>query len=100
MHSSIQRRALLVLTAALAVPAVALAQAYPTKPVRLIVPYAAGGGTDFFARTVAGKLGEQLGQTIVVDNKPGAATIIGGDAAAKAAPDGTPRWSPTAPRWR
>ena len=88
MHSSIQRRALLVLTAALAVPAVALAQAYPTKPVRLIVPYAAGGGTDFFARTVAGKLGEQLGQTIVVDNKPGAATIIGGDAAAKAAPDG------------
>ena len=66
----------------------AVAQTYPTKPVRLIVPYAVGGGTDFFARTVGGKLGEQLGQTILVDNRPGAATIIGAEAAAKSAPDG------------
>ena len=64
------------------------AQTYPSKPVRLIVPYAAGGGTDFFARTVGAKLGEQLGQPIVVDNKPGGATIIGAEAAARSAPDG------------
>ncbi|PZQ78446.1 MAG: ABC transporter substrate-binding protein [Variovorax paradoxus] len=66
----------------------ALAQPYPAKPIRLIVPYAAGGGTDFFARTVGQKLAEGLGQPVIIDNKPGAATIIGGDAAAKASADG------------
>lgn len=90
MHSRTRRLTLAIAaSAALALPAAsALAQAYPNKPVRLIVPYAAGGGTDFFARTVGGKLGEQLGQTIIVDNKPGAATIIGAEAAARSAPDG------------
>ena len=90
MRSQTRRLALrisAVVTIAAAV-APALAQTYPTKPIRLIVPYAVGGGTDFFARTVGGKLGELLGQTILVDNRPGAATIIGAEAAAKSAPDG------------
>jgi len=64
------------------------AQGYPNKPVRLIVPYAAGGGTDFFARTVGSRIQEQLGQTVVIENKPGASTIIGAEAAAKSPPDG------------
>ncbi len=64
------------------------AQGYPNKPVRLIVPYAAGGGTDFFARTVGSRIQEQLGQVIVIENKPGASTIIGAEAAAKSPPDG------------
>ncbi|NUZ06541.1 Bug family tripartite tricarboxylate transporter substrate binding protein [Piscinibacter koreensis] len=90
---SSSRRLTLLLPAALALASTlgttpAVAQGYPTKPVRLIVPYAAGGGTDFFARTVGGKLGEQLGQTIVVENKPGAATIIGAEAAAHSPADG------------
>ena len=91
MHSRTRRLTLTLAagTALALLPAAgALAQSYPAKPIRLIVPYAAGGGTDFFARTVSGKLSEQLGQTIIVDNKPGAATIIGADAAAKSPPDG------------
>jgi tripartite-type tricarboxylate transporter receptor subunit TctC len=64
------------------------AQVYPAKPVRLIVPYPAGGGTDFFARAVGAQLSQQLGQQIVVENRPGAATIIGAEAVAKSAPDG------------
>lgn len=64
------------------------AQAYPTRPVRLIVPFAAGSGTDIIARIVSQKLGEALGQQIVVDNRPGANGIIAADAAAKAAADG------------
>jgi tripartite-type tricarboxylate transporter receptor subunit TctC len=66
----------------------ALAQSYPNKPVRLIVPYPAGGGTDFFARLVGGKMSEFLGQQIVVENRPGAATIIGAEAAARSPADG------------
>jgi tripartite-type tricarboxylate transporter receptor subunit TctC len=90
VHSRTRRLTVVVAAAvAVALPfAGACADSYPTKPVRLIVPYAAGGGTDFFARTVGQKLGEGLGQTVVVENKPGAATIIGADAAAKSAPDG------------
>jgi len=64
------------------------AQAYPAKPIRLIVPYPPGGGTDFFARLVGAKMSEHIGQPIVVENRPGAATIIGAEAAARAAPDG------------
>jgi tripartite-type tricarboxylate transporter receptor subunit TctC len=75
------------LAAAFASPA-AHAQVYPAKPIRLIVPYPAGGGTDFFARAVGAQLSQQLGQQIVVENRPGAATIIGAEAAAKSAPDG------------
>ena len=66
----------------------ALAQAYPTKSIRLIVPFPAGGATDLFARTVSQKLGERLGQTVVVDNKPGAGGTLGADLAAKAPADG------------
>ena len=66
----------------------AQAQNYPGKPIRLVVPFPAGGATDIFARAVSQKLGEKLGTTIVVDNKPGAGGIIGSDIAAKAAPDG------------
>src|SRR3954471_24952557 len=64
------------------------AQTYPTKPVRIIVPYAPGGNTDFTARAVAEKLTEAFKRQVVVDNRPGAATNIGSDLVAKAAPDG------------
>ncbi len=64
------------------------AQAYPTKPIRLIVPYPPGAGTDIIARTVGQKLGEVLGQQVVVDNRGGGGGVIGADAAAKSPPDG------------
>ncbi|MGZ5178126.1 MAG: Bug family tripartite tricarboxylate transporter substrate binding protein [Burkholderiales bacterium] len=65
-----------------------MAQAYPNRPVRLIAPYGAGGSYDLIARIVAQKLGEQLGQQVIVDNRPGAAGRIGMETAVKAAPDG------------
>jgi tripartite-type tricarboxylate transporter receptor subunit TctC len=68
--------------------AAAWAQAWPSKPIRLIVPYAAGGPGDVIARVVAKKAGEDLQQTILVDNKGGAGGTLGVDAALKAAPDG------------
>lgn len=64
------------------------AQSYPTKPVRLIVPFPAGGATDLFARTLSQKLGEKLGAALVVENRPGAGGTLGSDLAAKASPDG------------
>jgi tripartite-type tricarboxylate transporter receptor subunit TctC len=66
----------------------AAAQSYPDRPMRIIVPNSAGGGTDAFARIVAQKLGEAWGQTVVVDNKPGAQGNLGTALGAKAAPDG------------
>jgi tripartite-type tricarboxylate transporter receptor subunit TctC len=66
----------------------AQAQNYPTKPVRLIVPFAPGGGNDTVARAIAQQLTTALGQSVVVDNKAGAGGIIGADLAAKAPPDG------------
>ena len=64
------------------------AQDYPTRPIRLIVPYPAGGPTDFVGRTVAQKLSESLGQQVVVDNRAGAAAMIGHELGAKATPNG------------
>ena len=75
-----------VLLSAFAVEAAA--QNYPARPIRLIVPYPAGGPTDFVGRTVGQKLSQLLGQQIVVDNRPGAGTIIGSELVARAAPDG------------
>jgi tripartite-type tricarboxylate transporter receptor subunit TctC len=66
----------------------AMAQSFPTRPVRMIVPYPAGGGTDIISRTVAQKLGEKWGQQVIVDNRAGANGIIGTDLAAKSKPDG------------
>lgn len=74
--------------AALGLPMASAQGSYPNKSIRLIVPYPPGGGTDIVARLVAQKLTQSLGQQIVVENKPGASTIIGIDAVAKAAPDG------------
>ena len=65
-----------------------LAQTYPSRPIRLIVPYAAGGGTDISARVIAQHMAESMGQPVIVDNKPGAGTLLGTTIVAKAAPDG------------
>ena len=70
-----------------AVPATA-ADRYPERPIRLIVPFAPGGGTDITARIVAEPMGQTLGETIVVDNRPGAGSIIGCEIAARSTPDG------------
>ncbi len=62
--------------------------AWPARPVRLVVPYPPGGGTDYFARIVGGAMEKRLGQPIIIENRPGAATIIGADVVAHAPPDG------------
>ena len=82
------RRILLAALCAAALAAPAVAQPYPSKPIHLIVPYPAGGGTDFFARLVGMKMSELIGQPIIIENKPGAATNLGADYVAKAQPDG------------
>ena len=81
-------RAMSALTLCFASLGLAQAQGYPTKPVRLIVPFPAGGATDLFARTLSQKIGEKLGQSLVVENRPGAGGTLGSDLAAKASPDG------------
>lgn len=79
----------LAMLAAMLIPAAAQAQApYPTKPMRLIVPYPPGGTTDFVARELAGRIGEAMGYQIVIDNRPGAGTLIGLALGARAAADG------------
>ena len=81
-------RASLVVAAMLAGPPMALAQQYPTKPVRIIVPFAPGGGSDFIARFMAQRLTAALGQQVIVENKPGAGGVLGIDAGIKSPPDG------------
>jgi tripartite-type tricarboxylate transporter receptor subunit TctC len=82
------RFSLAVMALAAPAPAVLSQQAFPTHPIRLIVPYPAGGATDVVARIVAEKMSEELGQQIYVDNRPGAGTMIGASAVARSAPDG------------
>lgn len=88
-----RRRCLQILAATALLPTLALLPtvaraAWPDKPLRIVVPYAAGGFTDILSRLLATRLGERLGQPVVVENKPGAATMLGADAVAKSPPDG------------
>ena len=89
-----RRRCGLALLALLALPVAptwaqpAAAQDYPSRPVRIIVPFAPGGSADVFGRFIAQRLQESLGQGFIVDNRPGAGSVIGTDAVAKSAPDG------------
>ena len=75
-------------TAPLVAQAQSSASGYPTKPIRLVVPFPAGGATDIFARTLSQKLGEKIGATVVVENKPGAGGTLGSDLVAKSSADG------------
>jgi len=81
-------RVLLAALALTALPAATRADDYPSRPIRIIVPFAAGGPADVYARVIGQRLQGTLGQPIVIDNRPGAGSIIGTDAVAKAAPDG------------
>jgi tripartite-type tricarboxylate transporter receptor subunit TctC len=81
-------QAVLAVICAAGISSLALAQAFPTKPIKLVVPFAPGAGTDTVARLVGQKLGESLGQPVVIENKTGASGAIGADYVAKAEPDG------------
>src|SRR5919109_3340363 len=78
----------LIVATSLLLPFAAAAQAWPTKPVKIIVPFAAGGATDVVARLLAQKLSDAWGQSVVVENRAGAGGNIGADAVAKSPPDG------------
>jgi tripartite-type tricarboxylate transporter receptor subunit TctC len=91
----LQRRSLLVAAGALAVGAFAMTPAWsqsatwnPTRPIKMVVPFAPGGGADVSARAVVDKLGQKLGQVVIIDNRAGAGGTLGGEAAFRAAPDG------------
>ncbi len=93
MHASIRTFAVLVAAVAtamlaLAAPAAHAQADYPTRPIKLILPFPPGGGADLTARSLAQKMGETMGQSIVVENKPGANGALGTEAVAKSAPDG------------
>jgi tripartite-type tricarboxylate transporter receptor subunit TctC len=83
-----RRRALLLALAAQGVAGRVLAADYPTRPIRFIVPYAPGGGADAVARILGRRVGDSLGQSILIENKGGAGSILGTDLVAKSAPDG------------
>lgn len=88
MDRSFARRGLIAALVAMAAAFSAQAQDYPTRPVRIIVPFAPGGSADVFGRFIAQRLQEATGQSFVVDNRPGGGSVIGTDAVAKSAPDG------------
>ena len=79
---------IMLLTLSVGAVSAAWSQAYPNKPLKIVVPFGAGGVADLTARTVAQKLGENLGQSIVIENKPGAGGVVATDSVAKSAPDG------------
>ncbi|HSV44677.1 MAG TPA: tripartite tricarboxylate transporter substrate-binding protein, partial [Ramlibacter sp.] len=79
---------LIALTALMGGPSLHAQAAFPSKPVTIVVPYGAGGGADFFARAIALKMGEKLGQPVIVENKPGAGSAIAASDVARATPDG------------
>ena len=83
------RAALAVLSVSgLLLPSLAIAQTYPTKAIRLIVPFPPGGSTDLTGRVLGAKLGETFGQQVIVENRPGASGMIGNELVARATPDG------------
>ena len=89
--TGMKRRGFVAATAGLSLglaPAIVRAQDYPTKSVRVVVPYPAGGGTDIVARLIVPRLAERWKQTVLIDNKGGASGILGSEIVAKAAPDG------------
>jgi tripartite-type tricarboxylate transporter receptor subunit TctC len=90
MYRPLRRKALLTLTAAVALAALpAMAQPqYPSKPIRLVVPFSAGSATDILARIIGARMGQNSGYQIIVDNRPGAGGTLGATGVAKAAPDG------------
>ncbi|WP_315833378.1 Bug family tripartite tricarboxylate transporter substrate binding protein [Bradyrhizobium prioriisuperbiae] len=88
MISKIVRLALLTLAGLSVAPGQAEAQSWPQKPITVIVPFAAGGGTDAFARPLAAQLDTQLGTRVLIENRAGAGGTIGASQASKAAPDG------------
>ncbi|MGN6454657.1 MAG: tripartite tricarboxylate transporter substrate-binding protein, partial [Achromobacter mucicolens] len=81
-------RMLLSAALAAAIPAASVAGGYPDRPIRWLVPFSAGGGSDLATRIVARHVGQTLGQPVVVENRPGAATIVAAQEAARAQPDG------------
>jgi len=88
IHRSTFVLVMLTSVASMITPEIAASQPYPNRPIRLISPYPPGGSNDVLARLAADKLGAAMGQRVVVDNRPGANTIVGTDIVAKSAPDG------------
>ncbi|MFM7609152.1 MAG: Bug family tripartite tricarboxylate transporter substrate binding protein, partial [Alphaproteobacteria bacterium] len=84
----LNRRHVLIAGAVLAAPATLRAQDFPTRPIRIVVPFPAGGTTDLLARLFAQRMTETMGQSVVVENRGGGGGSIGADVVAKAAPDG------------
>src|SRR5881394_305745 len=76
------------MTVALLFSALAQAQSYPSKPVRIVIPFPPGNTTDIMSRLIAPKMSERLGQQVIVENRPGASGMLGLDLVAKSAPDG------------
>jgi tripartite-type tricarboxylate transporter receptor subunit TctC len=88
MQANVRSRAFVLMLAGVLCMSTHAADTYPTRPIRLVVPFAPGGGSDVVARITGQKLSENLGQTVVVDNRPGAASMLGTELVAKSQPDG------------